>query len=438
MNLHPQFAPEYYKNSLDILETSLGQLGAYQSWRAYDPGAKCDVDERYAALPALTKRDIREHFPQGFVPAGRDVEKGLSSGEIQLVNTSGSSDAIRVTNIWNQTWWDASERASWKLNSHTMRLATGSHPEAILVNARNVGIISDDADLPFEKRRVARFLYLNEKTNPTTWSPQLMDRMINELDIFKPVILEANPSFLAKLCRYAAAKKRKVFQPGLITFTYEFPSKLHYRQIRQVFTAPTASSYGSTETGYVFMECEAGKLHQNSESCRVDFQPFKPEHGGPLRGRILITTFNNPWYYMLRFDVGDFARLDETQKCACGRNSGLIAEAIEGRFINATLTCDGRLITLRTLDDAISALEGLDEYKLEQTSPGVYVLHMAGQRRDKSAFGKEAAAILRKLYGKKSDISIVHEEFLAPEDSGKYSLARTLFPLNINDYLDKR
>jgi phenylacetate-coenzyme A ligase PaaK-like adenylate-forming protein len=438
MNLHPQFAPEYYKNSLDILETSLGQLGAYQSWRAYDPGAKCDVDERYAALPALTKRDIREHFPQGFVPAGRDVEKGLSSGEIQLVNTSGSSDAIRVTNIWNQTWWDASERASWKLNSHTMRLATGSHPEAILVNARNVGIISDDADLPFEKRRVARFLYLNEKTNPTTWSLQLMDRMINELDIFKPVVLEANPSFLAKLCRYAAAKKHKVFQPGLITFTYEFPSKLHYRQIRQVFTAPTASSYGSTETGYVFMECEAGKLHQNSESCRVDFQPFKPEHGGPLRGRILITTFNNPWYYMLRFDVGDFARLDETQKCACGRNSGLIASAIEGRFINATLTCDGRLITLRTLDDAISALEGLDEYKLEQTSPGVYVLHMAGQRRDKSAFGKEAAATLRKLYGKNSDIFIVHEEFLAPEDSGKYSLARTLFPLNINDYLDKR
>jgi hypothetical protein len=61
---------------------------------------------------------------------------------------------------------------------------------------------------------------------------------------------------------------------------------------------------------------------------------------------------------------------------------------------------------------------------------------MAGQRRDKSAFGKEAAAILRKVYGKKADISIVHEEFLAPEDSGKYSLAKTLFPLNIKDYLD--
>ena len=94
------------------------------------------------------------------------------------------------------------------------------------------------------------------------------------------------------------------------------------------------------------MQCEAGKFHQNSESCRVDFQPLKKEHGGPLTGRMLVTTFNNPWYYMLRFDVGDFARLDEEQKCACGRDSGFIVSAIEGRLINATLTCDGRLVTL--------------------------------------------------------------------------------------------
>jgi phenylacetate-coenzyme A ligase PaaK-like adenylate-forming protein len=436
MNHHHRFTPEYYRNSLDILETSLGQLQAYRSWRAFDPGTAYHVDQRYAALPALTKRDIREYFPHGFVPAGRDVEKGLGSGEIQLVSTSGSSDAIRVTNIWHQPWWDASERASWKLNSHAARLATGNHPEAILANARNVGIISDEADLPFEQRRLSRFLYLNEKTNPTAWSPPLMDRMINELNTFKPAILEANPSLLARLCRYAASRKDQVFQPGLITFTYEYPSRLHYRQIGRVFTAPTASSYGTTETGYVFMQCEAGKFHQNSESCRVDFQPFKPEHGGPQVGHILVTTFHNPWYYMLRFDVGDIVRLDEKQKCACGRDSGLIASAIEGRFINATLTCDGRLITLRQLDDAIGTLDGLDEYRLEQPSPGVYVLYLAGQRRDRNSFSKETTEILRQLYGQEADISIVHEEFLTPEDSGKYSLARTLFPLDIKDYLE--
>ncbi len=434
----PKFSPEYYKKSLDILETSLKNLSAYRPWRAFDPGAGRPVDERYAALPALTKTEIREHFPRGFVPADKDVEAGLESGEIHFASTSGSSDAFRVTNIWNQQWWDASERASWQFNSHALRFATGEHPEAILANARNVGFISDDVDLPFEKRRLSRFLYLNEKTDSSQWSAEIMERIIQELDSFKPVVLEANPSLLAKFCRYAAAQKKKLFQPGLITLTYEYPSKLHYKQMRRVFTSPIASSYGSTETGYVFMQCEAGKFHQNSEFCRVDFQPLQRQHGGPDTCRMLVTTFDNPWYYMLRFDVGDFARLDKEQKCACGRDSGFIVDEMEGRWTNVTLTCDGKLVTLRRLDDALSDLDNIDEYRLEQPSAGVYVLYLVSQRQDRDKLSKEAKEVLYGIYGGKAAISVIYQEFLSPEDSGKYCLAKTLFPMNIVNYLDTK
>jgi phenylacetate-coenzyme A ligase PaaK-like adenylate-forming protein len=429
------FPSDYHQKSLEALETAL-TLGAYQAWRASDPGPSYPVDVRYAALPALTKKDIREHFPAGFVPLDKDVQKGLEGGEISFVQTSGSADAVRVTNIWNQKWWDVSERASWKLNSHASRLANGNHPEAILANARNVGLISDDADLPFEKRRLSRFLYLNEKTDPSRWTDGIMDRMLRELDIFKPVILEANPSLLAKLCRYAAGKHKSVFQPGLITFTYEYPSSLHLRQIRLVFRSPLASSYGTTETGYIFMQCEAGKFHQNSEVCRVDIQPLKKEHGGPLVGRILVTTFGNPWYCMLRFDVGDLARLDEKQSCPCGRKSGIIASAIEGRFINATLDTRGCLVTLRRVDEMMGTVRDLDEYRLDQSAPGVYNVHLSTPRKDKEKVNQEVSRKLCKIYGKDTEISIVYEDFLCPEDTGKYCLARPLFPLKIEDYLD--
>jgi phenylacetate-CoA ligase len=438
MAQQPGFSEEYHQKSLDILDYSLTNLSAYQAWRASDPGAQYPIDKRYAALPALTKDDIREHFPQGFVPPDRDIEKGLADGEIQFVKTSGTSDAFRVTNIWNQQWWDASEEASWELNAHAARLATGSHAEAILSNARNVGIISDEVDLPFEKRRLGRFLYLDEKTDPSRWSPEIMDRMIHELDIFKPAVLEANPSLLARLCRYIYVKDKAVFQPGLIVFTYEYPSKIHSRQINKVFTSPAVSSYGTTETGYVFMQCEAGKFHQNSKFCRVDFQPLKKEHGGPDIGRMLVTTFNNPWYYMLRFDVGDFARLDEKQKCDCGRDSGFIVSTIEGRWSNVTLTCDGRLVTLQRLDKAISQLQDIDEYRLEQPSPGAYTLYLVSRRRDSNNLDKEAREILLSVYGRKARISIEYPEFLTPEDSGKYCLAKALFPLKIDDYLDTK
>jgi phenylacetate-coenzyme A ligase PaaK-like adenylate-forming protein len=388
-------------------------------------------------MPALTKKDILEYFPQGLLPSSQDVSRGLASGEIQFVKTSGST-GDSVTNIWNQRWWDASERASWKLNSYAAEVATGCHREAILANPLNVGFVSDEIDLPMEKRRLSRFLFLNERTNPLSWTNEYMDRIIRELDVFKPVVLEANPSLLAKLCRYIVTYKKMVFQPELIVFTYEYPTNLHHQQIHRVFDVPIASSYGSTEVGYVFMQCEEGKFHQNSEFCRVDFQPFKPEHGGPTLGRILVTTFNNPWYIIVRFDVGDIVRLDREGVCWCGRESGQILSAIEGRTGNVTLTCKGRVVTLRELDNAISILEDIDEYQLYQVSRDDYHLHLVSQRTDKNMLQNEAKKILSELYGEEARISIIFEGAIAPLASGKYSMSRTLFPLNIEDFLDDR
>ena len=431
------FSPDYNSRSLNALNRALNQIALYESWRLFDPGLDCPVDSRFTAMPTLTKKDIREHFPEGILPGSRDIGRGLASGEIELVETSGTTDD-KITNIWNQKWWDASERASWKLNSYMAQIATGNHREAILVNPRNVGFISDAVDLPMEKRRLSRFLYLNEKTDPLSWSSEHMDRMVEELNAFQPAVFEANPSMLARLCRYIAAHNKKIFQPGIIIFTYEYPTNFHYRQIRQVFRVPMASSYGTTETGYVFMQCEEGKFHQNSEFCRVDFQPFKPEHGGPLLGRIVVTPFDNPWNYLVRLDTGDLGCLEESGQCSCGRNSGLILSSINGRVTNLTLTCVGRLVTLFELDNAVSTLDGVDEYKLIQVDSNAYELHLASRRADKNRLSEEASEILRELYGKESRVSVIHETAISPEISGKYHISKALFSIELERYLDER
>jgi phenylacetate-coenzyme A ligase PaaK-like adenylate-forming protein len=429
------FPFEYADLSREMLDTCLRDIPAYRSWQAADPGPACPLDARYASLPVLTKAQIRQHFPAGFVPAGRDVEKGLSSGEILVIETSGTTEN-RVPNIWNQAWWDASERASWQLNSVAASLATGKHTEAILANSLNVGPASDGVDLPLASRRLSRFVFLNEKTNPVAWSARLMERMLQELAAFKPPILEANPSMLARLCRFAAGKEG-VFQPGLIVFTYERPTLLHEKQIRSVFPdVPFTSSYGATEVGYVFMQCEEGRLHQNSQYCRVDFQPLRPKHGGPLLGRILVTTFGNPWFYILRFNVGDLVRLEESGRCSCGRKTGIILMGVEGRSADATLTTGGRLVTVAELDRVMSALDGVDESSLEQLSAGAFELRLV-TRRGKETLRRHAEALLKQLYGASADITVIFEKNLVPEVSGKYRIARSLIPVRIEDYLEK-
>jgi phenylacetate-coenzyme A ligase PaaK-like adenylate-forming protein len=431
-----QYPPSYYQHSIESLNTGLDKVALYVPWRSLDPGRDVDIDTRFAAMPAITKKDIRENFPQSILPSDKNMEHGLASGEIELVNTSGTTNE-KITNIWNQQWWDASERASWKLNSNTAVL-DGNQREAILVNPRNVGFASDNADLPMENRRLSRFLYLNEKTDPESWTSSHIDRIIDELNTFKPVVLEGNPSILARFCRLAAAQSKRVYQPNIIVFTYEYPTRLHYRQIGRVFSTPTVSSYGTTETGYVFMQCEHGNFHQNVDFCRVDYQPLKPEHGGPLLGRILVSPLNNPWSYLLRFDTGDLVRLKEDNKCPCGRNSGMILSSIAGRTVNLTLTCQGRLVTLQELDEVINRLDGLDMYKLIQTEKQAYELHLVSSRTDRLKMVDEAIRLLKDLYGKESNVKIIFDNDIFHEVSGKYLVSRSIFEIDIEPYLDPK
>jgi len=414
---------------------ALNNIAAYDSWKALDPGQHYPIDVRFAAMPPLTKKDIREHFPDGMLPPGMDINSGLADKEIELVDTSGTTEE-KITNIWNQKWWDASERSSWRFNAHFNRVDYDKHREAILSNPRNTGIISDELDLPMDKRRLARFLYLNEKTDPTTWSKELMSRMVSELGAFQPDVLEANPALLARLCRFISNNNLSVFQPDVIVFTYEYTTRIEYRQIKHVFSSPMISSYGTTETGYIFTECEAGRLHQNADFCRVDFEPFKKEYGGPQVGRILVTPFDNPWCYFIRFDAGDLVTLDRSGKCLCGRNSGIILSSINGRKANLTLTDQGRPVTLFELDESISRLEGIEQYKLIQNDYCTYELHLVPRTHEEKRLVQESKEALKCLYGPEARINVIFDSDFSPEVSGKSLISRALFPIDLNDYLE--
>ncbi len=431
-NLH--YASDYARRCGEALSEALESTPAYESWRAFDPGPSVDIYRRYAALPALTKRELRAFGPKGFVPRGRDMEKALASREIELVQTSGST-GDRVTNLWFQQWWNRSEGASWKLNEHTRAAAMGEHREAILTSPWCTGFPCEDDYLTRHERTLGRFLYLSERADPSEWSEELMNRMVEEINAFEPLVIEANPSFLARLSRHVVAWGLRVHAPRVIILTYENPSILHRRQIARAFDAPIASSYGATEAGYVFMECEAGRLHQVAESCHIDFLPFKPEHGGPAVGRMLVTTFGNPWRSLVRFDVGDLARL-AGGPCPCGRNEGLTLEAIEGRTVGLTLTTEGRAVTQSAVDRTLADAPGLDEYQLFQVGPAAYHLRFVTDGVSPESVEGAARAALGALYGPGAEIETEHVRAVTPDPPGKYLLARRSEPIDPDTLLD--
>ena len=153
----------YERNSQDLLNQAMAEVPFYKEhWSQYDPGSACPADERYAALPVLTKSDMRASFPDGLVPYGTDVEQGLKDNQIEYTFTSGTT-GDKVINLWNQDWWHASEMASWKLNSNLAKLSYLPR-QATLASSLNVGI-SCEEDLPMDHRIMGNLLYLNEKAN---------------------------------------------------------------------------------------------------------------------------------------------------------------------------------------------------------------------------------------------------------------------------------
>jgi phenylacetate-CoA ligase len=277
---------------------------------------------------------------------------------------------------------------------------------------------------------LGRFLFLNEFWTTADWPEGHERRILEELADYQPEVFEANPSLLARLAWFAWRAGVAVYQPPLITLTYEFPSALQLRSIRRVFQSPIASSYGSTEAGYVFMECEYGRLHQNFEFCRVDFAPLNDgieTHAGV--GRIFSTTFGNQWFPLVRFDIGDIVRL-ASGPCPCGRNFGMTLSAIEGRLKSLCVAEDGRLVTHREIDDVLACMDGLGEYNLVQETLKKVRIDVVGEDGQGKRVAQDTADILQKLFGRNMEIVVSEVPVILPEKSGKFLLAKRDFPLD--------
>jgi phenylacetate-coenzyme A ligase PaaK-like adenylate-forming protein len=283
-----------------------------------------------------------------------------------------------------------------------------------------------------EYRTVGSTLYLNEKISLVQWQHRHYERMARELKDFEPVILEANPSLLARLAFWAIDEGVELYSPAVIVFTFEFISAIHIAAIRTVFSSPLVSSFGTTETGFVLEECEKGFLHQNVDFCRIDFQPLKEKYGGPDLGRILVTTFGNPWNTVVRFDTGDLVRLYPSGVCKCGRKEGLIARAVEGRASNATFTTGGELITTLALDNTLGMIAGIRDYRLAQKSRTQYELELM-VKGDAGTISDEACSALELLYGRDGEYTVTITPNILTGPAGKFRRTETDFEFDMKE-----
>ena len=176
----------------------------------------------------------------------------------------------------------------------------------------------------------------------------------------------------------------------------------------------------------MLMQCEDGRFHQNTDFCRIDFEPLAARHGGPDLGRILVTTFDNPWTSIVRFDMGDLIRLHPTGQCTCGRNEGFLVEAIEGRVANATFTTCGDLVTTMALDTRLAQIPEIRDYHLEQHNRTRYELLLILTDNSSGVLAR-ISQVLESLYGEDGEYTLVVVSDILPGPSEKYRRTQANF-----------
>jgi phenylacetate-coenzyme A ligase PaaK-like adenylate-forming protein len=186
------------------------------------------------------------------------------------------------------------------------------------------------------------------------------------------------------------------------------------------------------------MECEQGRLHQVSSSCRIDIEFMRPEYGHPHVGRLLLTTLTNPWRSLVRFDVGDLVQIDPAGICECGRNDGYICKEFAGRTVNLTYTTSGFPVTTAMIESIINNVESVAEYQVLQRE-GIYNVNIVLDEEDNAfrVLREEIIEGLLPLYGRDAVIKVHFVKEIETEPSGKYRLTRSDIPLNMEKLLGK-
>lgn len=392
----------------------------YRGVEPPDPGLP--AGRALAGFPILTKERLRGAFPLGLVPEGARLNDAVRRGEVLFVGTSGTTSE-RVQVLWHPPWWAAQEKDGFA--PHPVAAAAVAAPgyrEAVLATPVCSGTVCHVGRATMEERTVDHTLFLNEKADPALWTDADVRRMADELDAFRPAAIEADPAYLAWMAARLAALGRAPWRPLFIDLSYSLPSRLHLRAIAAAWPdVPLVDAYGSTECGFVYCQCAAGRYHPNLRWTHPELTPLEAP-GLEGLARLVVTTLDNPWLNLVRFDSGDLVR-PAPGPCPCGRSDGPQLLRVEGRASDLLVAQDGRLVTPRAVDDALASTPGLDgllHFRLVQRAPRELELELVPRAPDAQVDAAAAAAAVAALLGPTPRARVVRS--VPPEASGKLRL----------------
>lgn len=323
-------------------------------------------------LPFLTKTDVQEHFPNGLVARGTNLERCVHSA------TTGSS-GVATNFVFTPKTYAYYHATSFKV--YTMigyrPWHRGTYIKYTAVPAPKLGPFFRVGHIP---------------------SLVSVDEHISALREQRPDLLVGYASLILDVARHVTKDDLEVIKPRFISVNSELSTQAQRDEIADVFRCPVYDEYSSEETWMIASQCRRHQYHLFTNNVWVEFLDATGNAvpTGEI-GEIVLTTLQSPAMPFIRYRIGDLGRAG-TEPCDCGSTLPVLA-SFDGRADDAFVLTNGeRVASLKLLNVFTTFIKAdadfIREFKLVQTDLARATVHLVAGPHYST---ESAEALLAKL-----------------------------------------
>jgi phenylacetate-CoA ligase len=192
-------------------------------------------------------------------------------------------------------------------------------------------------------------------------------------------------------------------------------------QLEETFGCAVLNRYGSRETGDMAGECaHRTGLHVLPWTCHVEvLGPDGVPVGPGEEGEIAVTGHTNRAMPLIRYLIGDRARLPERDvACPCGRRTQMLAE-VTGRSVDMFLGPDGQMVDGEYFTHLMYFRPWLRRFQVVQRAPEEVVYRVSCEGEVPTADREEIVAKTKAVLGEGCAVEFEQVEAIEPSPSGK-------------------
>lgn len=226
-------------------------------------------------------------------------------------------------------------------------------------------------------------------------SEEGVDAAIAALARLRPEVVVGAGSWIETVFRAVAATPG-AHRPALVVYGGSGVSSDGRALIEDELGIPVVSRYNAGEAFKIGYTCEArAGFHLHEDLCHVelvDGSGTAPVADGE-RGEVVISNLVNRGTVLLRYRLGDHARLT-TDPCACGRTSTRLLD-LEGKRSVVVRLPDGAPLHARALWGVLKRVEGVRRFQLVQREQDRFEARL--QTADRATYDTILPAVLTGL-----------------------------------------